>query len=1166
MTALKRSDSSLRVVSSGLAVVATTVADIIVKVAQSTNRPTDQATTGAAGALSTTGALLGGLIAGPPGIAAGAVIGTVGSLATSVFFERLSKRRTELAHELTNVEVVRHSPNIVPLIETVIESILIGAAKEYGLRNTVGEKLGMLAKAARAYYEQSADGLKMTVPGSDDIVSVLTADPSDPAPPDASEEEWRIFLTAAAGDDVDTTGMDRAIEVGAQELARTFTSQLITATQSASVTNPQYFAGIELLMYRALINSVNNQGSVLDKVGERQQQTLEEVLNQKHALEHLQAEFAVLPDRITERIEGSSDASRALLTAQIEALRADTARADEHLAARLTGLAEAERAITTRIPSLADLAEHPWEPRNQKRLPFHFSGDSGALEGSFVRDRFPEQLQAFLDLDESFQWWLWTGHEGAGKSRLAAHACLAAISQGWKAGFLSRNQARLNGCSWDALRLDHNTLIVIDDVNFDPAAVRHVLDALGARAKRDDDSLARERRSKTRILLLERHSVSLSVGSTQPFLPSWFSTVFQERATSNERSPFFDYQYPHADGPSLHIPELDRDEVLALAEARATTICGDVRSREIAHRTLALLWPNDRPSQCRPLHVLITATMLAEGTGEILDSFQDVIRRYLETRLKSRREQLEKKPSLQPYAEQILNLVCLATLVRSIRVDGIEPVPSWLPPKDVAIEASRVLGLDLHSGTGDRIYGIEPDLIGEWFVRLWCDDPSPLMGHLTPGHLLDGFNSSTEPVTSLEDFVQRTYRSFGTSLFWRTLRAGLGRYSTPFGRLFDSESQRVLLGGTMEQADAAYGEAIEHAIEDALREGHESVLLVDLMAGGSKRLEALLTRFHECLLVLAIDRDTSRLLELQSRVGSNRLKVILKEIDGRIDLVRILEREFGRSTCDLVIAKKALHEIRWTKQEALIRELGEAVSRYGGKAIIYADSPDEMTDVGYERWEERRALVRSRLPDPMKPFDAVEVGKRLESPAIRFEMDSSGAAAFANFWVMLKDWANYNSREYNERYFSSRAELADAFGSAGFLVTPAEGATIRRFSMILDPCRFIEDSINQLGYLASDPTVSIEDLQKVVALNSRYELFQSVVSSYLWSDDRKTDFGHHVNADLLDAFDPGKLVRGILGHEDARINALSFPVSRRPSFEFPIHVLVFPRSPHRHRA
>ena len=81
----------------------------------------------------------------------------------------------------------------------------------------------------------------------------------------------------------------------------------------------------------------------------------------------------------------------------------------------------------------------------------------GARAAPFIgRDSEIEELEAFLQSDASFQWWLLLGPGGQGKSRLALELCLNQ-RESWYAGFL-----RDDKFDWLTWKPDKPTLIVAD--------------------------------------------------------------------------------------------------------------------------------------------------------------------------------------------------------------------------------------------------------------------------------------------------------------------------------------------------------------------------------------------------------------------------------------------------------------------------------------------------------------------------------------------------------------------------------------------------------------------------------------------------------------------------------------------------------------------------------
>jgi hypothetical protein len=124
-----------------------------------------------------------------------------------------------------------------------------------------------------------------------------------------------------------------------------------------------------------------------------------------------------------------------------------------------------------------------------------------------------ESLEAFLNSEEPFSWWLITGEAGSGKSRLALEVCLR-HREAWKVGFLRENPRYDRWAEWTPR---HPTLIVADYCSLRYAELQAVVCSLA------DRELPAER---VRLLLVERSveddwwSKFLGTGSTQLLIQS----------------------------------------------------------------------------------------------------------------------------------------------------------------------------------------------------------------------------------------------------------------------------------------------------------------------------------------------------------------------------------------------------------------------------------------------------------------------------------------------------------------------------------------------------------------------------------------------------------------------------------------------------------------------
>lgn len=810
--------------------------------------------------------------------------------------------------------------------------------------------------------------------------------------------------------------------------------------------------------------------------------------------------------------------------------------------------AKLDAVIARTARSLGDLLDRPWEwPTDYL---FHFSqGGPLVAEGALSETR--QYMGEFLADPRPLCWALWTGLEGAGKSRLAMEECRAAISQGWSAGFLAMSSLKQINQTWDAVGVEGDVLVVLDYVGLAPADVRQFLDSLHARLSGGG---APGRR--VRVLMLERHVGSLSVGTAFGQQPNWFRELLDKNTEEVRSARLRGMQFPVPGEPSFHIRELDEESARSLTLqflARQPRPPAPERAASIADRVVELL----TPACMRPLHVQVTAMVLhelaSEESGRAPANFRDVVGRYLHHRIALRRDQLAGILGGRDEADRALSLVCVATVLGELDWAAMPEHPD-LPSRKEMKSAGLVLHALGQSFDAPKLIGLQPDLLGEWFVLLWCKETT-LGGGMTTDSLLEVLGLIPGIEANLKHFVGRTYRNFRDEELWRRLRNRLGRYSTPFGEIFDSRAnQSLLLGGDAAAAEECYSAAVHARIGEIIGQREEAVV-VDLMAGGAARPDELLARFPKGLCLVAIDRDVSR---LQRSAYPAHLQVVAREVAGRVDLSGILAAKTSERRCDLVIAKKALHELPWEQQVALIEELGQTV-RPGGAAIIYADSPVRMTPTSFSRWLKLDTALKAYLPmeDRHRVHSDEEAIARFTPPSERFDPDfASDAAVFANLWIRLKDWANYNSHEYQHRYFSSRNQLEEAFDDAGFTPRPLENS----LSMSLQATRFVEEAINRLGYLCFDSTASAEQLAGVFASNTRYRVFWEIVSRHLWDGDRPTAFGasEHVRAEWPQPFDfDGLLALMDSGTLDPRLKTIRFEPLAGPSFRMPIQVMVF---------
>lgn len=261
------------------------------------------------------------------------------------------------------------------------------------------------------------------------------------------------------------------------------------------------------------------------------------------------------------------------------------------------------------------------------------------------------------------------------------------------------------------------------------------------------------------------------------------------------------------------------------------------------------------------------------------------------------------------------------------------------------------------------------------------------------------------------------------------------RYRGAFGKAF-AEAQTAFLGPALERLEkGAYLSAIKDAIAYwTATQPNAPVYLVDLMAGGSyRRVTDLLEEFPN-LHILGVDKDpctretTSRFAWSPVEIG--RVTSGARDSLG-LDLHESLSNAFGTSAypAHIIVAKKALHELKRSNdpkchlQAALINHCAKSM-RPGGRLILFEDSPGpenerDLDRVGLAKIHAELDSLRSALPS--SGADLAPLRQVLEQ--LTYDGSPTSQIGFVNSWIMLKDWANHNRHEVQNRYFASVAEI-----------------------------------------------------------------------------------------------------------------------------------------------
>lgn len=424
-------------------------------------------------------------------------------------------------------------------------------------------------------------------------------------------------------------------------------------------------------------------------------------------------------------------------------------------------------------------------------------------------------------------------------------------------------------------------------------------------------------------------------------------------------------------------------------------------------------------------------------------------------------------------------------------------------------------------------------------------------GVMSPVHqmLVEGTDLRDSSEYSIQSFVDAGARRYST------------RYRGAFSLLF-SDKAAALTQGDTDKATDLYADLIAAALH---RRGSAPILLADVMAGGSNpQLRRVLTEAAAGpLSVLAIDRDTSQLYEFKQtfemQSTERRFFAYQKEVIDNIDFQTILARSFigpAPTEIDIIVSKKAFHEMSRLSQPNLIRECAE-VLKVGGDFIIYADAPPAMRARNVLRLDQaREALLKahaaiSAAGSSQADLPEMTALRRLLLKGVTFSANDEDYGLFANLWVMVKDWANENIHEVKNRFFSSEEELTEwiaaASKSAPFVL---QATRTERFSYMLFPLKFNETGTKRvLDYLdsmrAQSRAYAPETVAQLWAPDARFELFQAFSERHLWDGRAPSAFGTYVGARVeqvnLSEFDP----------------ALAGFSSRGVGFRFPVSVIAF---------
>ncbi|MER7039749.1 tetratricopeptide repeat protein [Streptomyces microflavus] len=292
------------------------------------------------------------------------------------------------------------------------------------------------------------------------------------------------------------------------------------------------------------------------------------------------------------------------------------------------------------------------------------------------RDDELRELTTFLESNQAFSWWLWTGAAGVGKSRLAIELCRA-MSGEWHAGFLREDdQSALSG-----LQPTRPTLVVVDYAAQRSEWLSEALFRLS------QQTLS----APVRVLVLERQAAG-----------PWWDTV--QRTHRMEESS-------HVQASSFGLPRelggLSRGNVRRLITAVAVHAHADLSStniEDIADHAERI------DARRRPLFAIVAAMDWLDSNGVSADR-NGALRRLIARMNGQMMPSLGNLPRPQRAAQ---NVVTLATALGGLSVDAyarlLRDVPQPVGLLPGMYEDFGPASLD------DLLDGLRPDILGELYV------------------------------------------------------------------------------------------------------------------------------------------------------------------------------------------------------------------------------------------------------------------------------------------------------------------------------------------------------------------------------------------------------------------------------------------------------------------
>ncbi|WP_347888499.1 SEL1-like repeat protein [Nitrosomonas europaea] len=358
-------------------------------------------------------------------------------------------------------------------------------------------------------------------------------------------------------------------------------------------------------------------------------------------------------------------------------------------------------------------------PQTRENNPNYFAN---AVLDVIGRGEQKTRLKGFLECDKNVAWFQLAGVAGQGKSRLAYDLIKIAEKLGFRAGFLTENDIQFFRDQWKDWQPDKPYLLIFDYVIGREEQIKPIFQILVSNQDSNEDKY----RHKIRILLVERQrwdqgseikiqrqndkdrlELSMHIGDKAP----WFLNLCERNDLEGEHLKPCRFE----DGVE-ELKKLDQEDLV--------TIVKQLSGKELTLSDDALKQTLERIDDTgRPLYAYLLAQQLTESEEDYQSWTKIDLLNYQLVRDKRRWEQaFNGKAPTWGEGHPAMKLALLATIVRQVNFEdeiiksSFGEISVSLGREAIAITSSYLINDD---NNPHKIYALQPDLLGEWFV-LFC--------------------------------------------------------------------------------------------------------------------------------------------------------------------------------------------------------------------------------------------------------------------------------------------------------------------------------------------------------------------------------------------------------------------------------------------------------------